>query len=616
MDQSPYPPGGHARAHSRSTPNLPPPFVSVDNSNNMIVEAGGGSEGPRLTTEVGREHSSSEGAAASHSRAHSNSSPMPALQLSSSVGSDDTVVAGSQGTIRARPSGGHTYSDGATYPHNRGQGAQSSRGQTWQDFLRESGGDAAEGPYPSFLDQPRRRSSRLSYVESANPRPSPQPPTTLAPSDRKRRSTAPEPPPTAQPGHHRGHSSVSFTRPPLPLPRPPRQRSHAHSASASVLPSSNLNLYASHRRQSPLPPLPPLSQQSPRRLSSFHPPPDYFQNNPPQDSDDIMLPPWQPDSEVTQCPVCSSNFTFFTRKHHCRKCGRVVCARCSPHRITIPRQFIVCPPLEDLDALSPHAAISAGESNFDAVPETFSPSALNPALGGGEEVRVCNPCVPDPNFSPPPRRQEVPQGSSQPLQNTGRQRLLDRTQEGHNAFSVGRNGHLSPHQSPSSTASTQSSAPRVPSPADSLLFPTFEDDRSIRRVSPAPTPRARNELTEDEMCPVCGRELPPVPAGVDRTTAREEHVAACITDRMSGSPAGNAASASGSGRQTNMSYQKLTWKATEKDCEGECIVCFEEYEEGEDLARLACLCKFHNACIAQWWAVKGPGSCPTHQLQV
>jgi hypothetical protein len=36
----------------------------------------------------------------------------------------------------------------------------------------------------------------------------------------------------------------------------------------------------------------------------------------------------------------------------------------------------------------------------------------NPALGGGEEVRVCNPCVPDPNYNPPP--QNTRQDSWQP----------------------------------------------------------------------------------------------------------------------------------------------------------------------------------------------------------
>ena len=32
--------------------------------------------------------------------------------------------------------------------------------------------------------------------------------------------------------------------------------------------------------------------------------------------------------------------------------------------------------------------------------EPVSSSLINPALGGGEEVRLCNPCVPDPNPHP------------------------------------------------------------------------------------------------------------------------------------------------------------------------------------------------------------------------
>ena len=33
---------------------------------------------------------------------------------------------------------------------------------------------------------------------------------------------------------------------------------------------------------------------------------------------DIVLPQWQPDSEVVACPVCRTQFSFFFRKHHCR----------------------------------------------------------------------------------------------------------------------------------------------------------------------------------------------------------------------------------------------------------------------------------------------------------
>uniref|UniRef100_V5E7D5 FYVE-type domain-containing protein n=2 Tax=Kalmanozyma brasiliensis (strain GHG001) TaxID=1365824 RepID=V5E7D5_KALBG len=38
---------------------------------------------------------------------------------------------------------------------------------------------------------------------------------------------------------------------------------------------------------------------------------------------------WQDDDEVKACPICSTPFSFTVRKHHCRLCGRVVCA--SPH---------------------------------------------------------------------------------------------------------------------------------------------------------------------------------------------------------------------------------------------------------------------------------------------
>lgn len=32
----------------------------------------------------------------------------------------------------------------------------------------------------------------------------------------------------------------------------------------------------------------------------------------------IVLPRWQPDSEVTYCPICGTQFSIFVRKHHCR----------------------------------------------------------------------------------------------------------------------------------------------------------------------------------------------------------------------------------------------------------------------------------------------------------
>ena len=138
----------------------------------------------------------------------------------------------------------------------------------------------------------------------------------------------------------------------------------------------------------------------PRRPSS-----EILQN---RRSRDITLPRWEPDAGVSKCPICGTTFSFWYRKHHCRKCGRVVCANCSPHRITIPRQFIVHAP-EDANP-SPGNGIEVVDLTGDddtprntVNPEARPPSSeyrIDPALGGGQEVRLCNPCVPDPNPLP------------------------------------------------------------------------------------------------------------------------------------------------------------------------------------------------------------------------
>ena len=133
---------------------------------------------------------------------------------------------------------------------------------------------------------------------------------------------------------------------------------------------------------------------------------------------EIVLPRWQPDSEVSECPICKRTFTFWFRKHHCRKCGRVVCTSCSPHRITIPRQFIVHPPADLTSGMVCNESVNIevidlteedgqpGSANHAPVSSPDVPHGhdrrLDSALGGGQEVRLCNPCVPDPNPAPPP----------------------------------------------------------------------------------------------------------------------------------------------------------------------------------------------------------------------
>lgn len=59
---------------------------------------------------------------------------------------------------------------------------------------------------------------------------------------------------------------------------------------------------------------------------------------------------------------------------------------------------------------------------------------------------------------------------------------------------------------------------------------------------------------------------------------------------------------SSSHRHSHAARGMFPYVATEKDCvdedgnDAECIICFEEFEAGDKMARLVCWCKFHEVC--------------------
>ena len=384
-----------------------------------------------------------------------------------------------------------------------------------------------------------------------------------------------------------------------------------------------------------------------------------------------MLPPWQSDTDVSQCPVCGRSFTFLYRKHHCRKCGRVVCASCSPHRITIPRQFIVHPPSDgSLNIID----LTADD---ETTMSTFGPFR-NPALGGGEEVRVCNPCVPDPNYGPPPQyTPTIPTRYTSQASSTSRMytpsaqpphpRAHRSSSSVHDASrSVGHGqthrpydpstdsrrvsyhggpasgerrlpplpniGHM--HAQPMRPPEHNTSTSRYTTPNNGQLpFNLGPGSQSVVNMFPRSAftavpppnvpnqqpPRPRRQIAEEDECPICGNELPPKgPAGdeADRT----QHIEECIA-LHSASPApvpltqttsaslptqrtrGMSNAGEGASRMSHAARGMFPFVATEKDCvdaegnEEECIICFEEYEAGDKMARLVCWCKFHEVCV-------------------
>lgn len=48
-------------------------------------------------------------------------------------------------------------------------------------------------------------------------------------------------------------------------------------------------------------------------------------------------PVWIPDVEAPRCMSCQANFTVVKRRHHCRNCGKVFCARCSSNSVPLPK---------------------------------------------------------------------------------------------------------------------------------------------------------------------------------------------------------------------------------------------------------------------------------------
>lgn len=51
------------------------------------------------------------------------------------------------------------------------------------------------------------------------------------------------------------------------------------------------------------------------------------------DDDQVVLAPvWAPDTSSNKCFVCKTSFSFVKRRHHCRRCGQLVCKDCSRTR--------------------------------------------------------------------------------------------------------------------------------------------------------------------------------------------------------------------------------------------------------------------------------------------
>jgi hypothetical protein len=162
------------------------------------------------------------------------------------------------------------------------------------------------------------------------------------------------------------------------------------------------------------------------------------------------------------------------------------------------------------------------------------------------------------------------------------------------------------------------SRPRVRSMLDA--DPGFQRflDQPTASGSSHPAGDARPRLHERDICPVCRHALPPRGADGDET-AREVHIMDCISGHDRRTTSSTSAQHGAMGRSPpHAPVCMLPFVASEKDCVGEdgnvqeCSICMVEYDVGDQLARLECLCKFHKACILEWFRRKQ--ECPLHKI--
>ncbi|KAF3092889.1 hypothetical protein TWF569_007441 [Orbilia oligospora] len=380
------------------------------------------------------------------------------------------------------------------------------------------------------------------------------------------------------------------------------------------------------------------------------------------------IPPWQPDSEVTSCPICRTGFSFFYRKHHCRKCGRVVCAPCSPHRIAIPRSYVVYPP-HSIEAELAQSYIDAHGHRIYADGEE------------GVEVRICNECLAGENPSSGRmglnRRQSIQSpsgGAGRFWQDTGP--------------SAGGNGNsfVSPQGvgfggSPSAPRrrTVSSANPFIqPTPAFSMpahrqnlpIASQFMSSSSREQQTHSAPPQPQPRLKETDYCPICMTVLPPPNPITKDESAREAHIQQCIENAVgspevsrrrstSGTPSNPASLANNTmssqparalsttpsqdqtqthtpgpersrrntaSNRAGGSGRMVVYTATEKDTfamgndaeadgqKAECVICFEEFEAGDSIARLECFCRYHKKCITDWFNRRMDGQCPVHAM--
>lgn len=86
---------------------------------------------------------------------------------------------------------------------------------------------------------------------------------------------------------------------------------------------------------------------------------------------------WEDDQDVAACHKCARRFTFFLRKHHCRRCGRIFCDACTSQRAHLRVDDLVIDPavpeMLGIERVGPSRVCDWCVAAHDLIPEERAP---------------------------------------------------------------------------------------------------------------------------------------------------------------------------------------------------------------------------------------------------
>jgi hypothetical protein len=301
---------------------------------------------------------------------------------------------------------------------------------------------------------------------------------------------------------------------------------------------------------------------------------------------------WQNDNEAKVCLECGIKFTFFNRKHHCRKCGKIFCNSCCGKYCTFIPGSLVIEPEE-----------AGGNRIINEAYKYF-------------EFRTCNKCY-----------EELLMLKEALGIVVDMEDLDDEyVEEEEEAIGSIEDNGISLHGQPRNRSrrrrlrrrgmireTSEGTETNTDGDIDDISVVKHSQPREITMELSDSTRANINASSTDDLnqCPICGINIQSI-----TDSEREEHINKCIQDQEFGSPL--AAGGTMKRDKNRMLVYVISADADPNALaineDNECVICLDEFHPGDKVGRLECLCCFHYSCISDWVRKKGYCECPVHSL--